>query len=535
MLSVRKTLQERKTSEIFLKLPLSLSSILYPTMTPKLAPIDFVIMLLFFAAMTGMGVYFARRTKTTAAYFLGDNRIPSWAIGLSMVSTSISSVTFLAFPAAAFILDWRQVVPNLSNPLVAIIAVWLFVPFFRHTAKTSAFEYLHARYGSGARLYGSIMFLVGQSLRLGSILYLLAIPIQMITGISPFWIILLTGGFSAIYTILGGMEASIWTDVVQAVVLYLGGFAALFIMISGIPGGLGEFFQIASHDHKFSLGPMEWDLSERTFWTMLILGITNWVYGYAADQNMVQRYLSARSTHEARTATMMCALMSLPTWLFFFLLGTCLFVYYKMNPDPAVAGLPADHVFPHFIMTRMPAGLCGIVIAGVLSAAMGSLSSSLNAFATVSTVDILKPYVLKGKSDHYYTVLGRVMTGVGMVIMFAIGYGFLYAKKESFLDLSLKINGLLGGVVVCFFLLGFFAPRVNRKVVWQSFWVAITLNAYLLSVEMGLIPNFLRINIHPYWVSAFVITVMIVLALVLARIQGSRQDCPPELTIFSKR
>lgn len=500
----------------------------------NLPPLDIGIMLLFFVTMTGMGIYFAKRTKTTAAYFLGNNSIPAWAIGLSMVSTSISSVTFLAFPAAAFVLDWRQIVPNLTNPLVAIVAIWLFVPFFRHTAKTSAFEYLHARYGSGARLYGSVMFLVGQALRLGAILYLLVIPIEMITGISPFWIILLTGSFSAIYTILGGMEASVWTDVVQAIVLYLGGAATLIVMLTGIPGGITELFQVAGQENKFSLGPMNWDVSERTFWTMLILGVTTWVYGYAADQNMVQRYLAAKSTREARKATLLCAVMSLPTWLFFFFLGTCLFVYYTVRPDPAVAQLPADYVFPHFIMTQLPSGLSGLVIAGVLSAAMGSLSSSLNAFATVSTVDILKPYVIKGRSDRFYAVLGRVMTAVGTILMFAIGYGFLYAEKESFLDLSLKINGLLSGVVVCFFLLGFFAPRVNRRVIWQAFWVAIVLNAYLLGVELEVIPNFLRLNIHPYWVSAFVITVMISLALTLAWIQRTTPDKSKRLTIFSK-
>ena len=119
--------------------------------------LDIIIMLLFFGSLAGMGLYFARRVNNTKNYFLGDG-IPAWAIGLSMLSTSISSVTFLAFPAAAYVLDWRQVVPNLMNPVIAVIAVILFVPFFRNSAKTTAFEYLQKRFGSGARLYASLIF-----------------------------------------------------------------------------------------------------------------------------------------------------------------------------------------------------------------------------------------------------------------------------------------------------------------------------------------------------------------------------------------
>lgn len=499
-----------------------------------LHPLDLAIMAAFFVTMALMGAHFSRKTRTSKTYFLGNN-LPAWAIGLSMLSTSISSVTFLAFPAAAFALDWRQVVPNLANPVLAALAIWLFVPFFRNTAKTTAFEYLKKRYGEGARLYVAGMFLVMQSLRLGSILYLLVIPIHMITGISPFWIIFSTGIGAAIYTTMGGMSASVWTDVVQAFILYLGGAVTVAVIIFDLPGGFSDVFRVAGEHGKLSLGPMNWDLSERTFWTMLIIGLTTWVSGFVADQNVVQRYLAAKSTREARSATLLCALMSLPTWLFFFFLGTCLFVYYTVLPSAEVAALPPDSVFPHFIMSRLPAGLSGLVIAGVLSAAVGSLSSSLNAFATVSTVDILAPHVFKDRSERFYARLGRIMTVAGTLVMFAVGYGFWYAEKESFLDLSLKLAGLLSGVTVCFFMLGFFAPRVNRKVLWQSFTVAISLNLYLALVEWKFIPNFLRIHVHPYWVSTLVIWVMIVLALLLAWLQRTGPERRPGLTIAGAR
>jgi SSS family solute:Na+ symporter len=503
-----------------------------PDSTPTLHSLDIVIIAVFFVAMALIGIRYAlKKNQTAETYFLGDN-LPAWALGLSMLATSISSVTFLAFPAAAYVLDWRQVVPNLTNPLLALLAIWLFVPFFRNSAKTTAYEYLHKRFGDGARLYASLMFLVAQSLRLGAILYLLAIPIQMMTGFSPAWIILAVGGITAVYTTLGGLSATVWSDVVQSFVLYLGGICSIVFIIHDIPGGVSEMVHVAAEHHKFSLGSMEWNLSERTFWTMIILGLTQWVGGYVADQNVVQRYLAAGSTREARKATLLCALMSLPTWLLFFFIGTCLFAYYTIFPSATVAELGADYVFPHFIMTRLPVGVCGLVIAGIISAALSSLSSSLNAFSTVSTIDILQPYVFKGRSERFYSVMARVMTVAGTFIMFATGFLFLYAKKESFLDLSFKVAGIFGGVTVCFFMLGFFAPRVNRKILWQAFSVSFALNVYLALVEWGWLPNFLHIHIHVYWVSTLVIWVMLILALLLAWIQKTRPDSRPGMTLI---
>ncbi|MBC2593887.1 sodium/solute symporter [Ruficoccus amylovorans] len=496
---------------------------------------DLLVIFFYFAAIGGMGYYFSRRPKTTSNYFLGGNHLPAWAIGLSMVATSISSVTFIALPAAAYALDWRQLVPHLANPLVAIIAIWLLVPFFRKNAQTSAFEYIEKRFGTLARLYTAFMFLLGQSIRLGSILYLITIPVHLITGISPFWIMAITGGFVAMYTILGGIEAVVWTDVVQALVLYFGGLVALYTMIQGIEGGFSGMVSVATEHHKFGLGPLHWDPSERTFWALLIVGVTQWTLGYTGDQNVIQRYLAAKNTKEARKATILCAFLSLPTWAFFFLIGTALYVYYLQNPDPAIANLQSDAVMPQFIIDKIPTGLSGLVIAGVLSAAMSSLSSSLNSFATVATVDFVRPYFLKNRTDAYYAWVARALTLVASALMFLIAFAFTFIEKESFFDLSMKIMGLLGGVVLSFFVLGIFAPKVQKKPLWQAFSVAIFLNFYLLGIELKWVDNYLPFSIHPYWVMALVNAVMIVLALILAIFQQPKKPTPDSLSIFGRQ
>lgn len=500
-----------------------------------LHPVDLVIMVIYLAVMIAVGFAFSKKTRTTEGYFLGDHSAPSWVLGLSMIAAKISSVTFLALPAAAFALDWRLFVPNLSIIPVAILAIWIFVPFFRRAAQTTAFEYLNARFGAGARLYGSIIFLLGQALRLGAVIYLVTIPIEMFTGLSPWIIMLIVGVFCTVYTIVGGLQAVIWTDAIQAIILYLGGLAALIVMVNGVPGGMAEIWRVANENDKFSFGPMRWDFSERTFYTMFVIGLLAWINQYTSDQVLIQRYLAAKDLRQARMAGWSSAFLCLPTWAFFFLLGTALFVFYKFVPDPAVASLPADSVFPHFILTRMPHGLSGLVIAGVLSAAMGSLSAALNAFGTVATVDIVRPYLIKGRSDRYYTVTAKMLTGLAAVVMLAIGLALSHASKESYLDLSQQIIGLIGGVVPCFFLLGFFASRVNRRIVWQAFAVASALNVYLLLVQFKVISPVFGWAVHPYWVSTLVAATMIAVAIVLSRIHPQSAGERSSLTIFASR
>lgn len=500
-----------------------------------LHPVDLAIMVVFLLVMVGIGIFFSKRTKTTEGYFLGDHSAPSWVLGLSMIAAKISSVTFLALPAAAFALDWRLFVPNLSIIPVAVVAIWILVPFFRKAAQTTAFEYLNARFGAGARLYGAIIFLLGQALRLGAVIYLVTIPIEMFTGFPPWVIMLVVGLFCTTYTIVGGLQAVIWTDAIQAIILYLGGIAALIVMVIDIPGGLPEIFRTAMDNNKFSFGPMRWDFGERTFWTMLIIGLLSWINQYTSDQVLIQRYLAAKDLRQARMAGAASAFLCLPTWAFFFMLGTALFVYYKFVSDPQVSSLPADSVFPHFILTRMPHGLSGLVIAGVLSAAMGSLSAALNAFGTVATVDLVRPYLLKGKSDRLYTVIAKALTGFAALLMLAIGWAFSATNKESYLDLSHQILGLIGGVVPCFFVLGFFAGRVDKRIVWQAFLVASIVNAYLLLAQFKVISPLFGWSVHPYWVSTLVALVMVIVAVILSKIQSQRTVVRSELTIYGSR
>ncbi len=507
----------------------------------EIRPLDIVVICLYLAGMALVGMYFSRRNQSTEDYFVGGRAFPGWALGLSMLGTSISSITFLAFPAAAYELDWRQLVSNLMLPLVAVLAIVVFIPFFRRGQLTSAFEYLEDRYGRVARLYGTLSFILLQLLRLGTVLALVSIPVSLLTGIPMHVVIVAVGIFIAFYTVAGGFDAVIWTDVVQAVVLWFGGLVCVTYIAWNLPEGPGQIFSVASAHEKFSLGSMEFSLGERTFWTVALLGIFNWLAMYSSDQNFVQRYVAAKSTREARRATILYSCAAVPTWTFFFFVGTCVFVWYQTFPeqliDPASDSprqLAADQVFPHFILTQIPAGLAGLTIAGVLAAAMSSLDSSINAIATITTVDLLKPYLLKGRDDRFYLRMARTVATVVAGLMIAGALVITRIEKETMNDLNWIVASVFGGCLVGLFMMGFFTRRVDNFSAMVALVVGIALNIYLGLCDAGWLPEQISVPVHAYWIGILVNLAFCVIAYAVSLFRGPPQALPG-LTVWSMR
>ncbi|MFQ5810421.1 MAG: sodium:solute symporter [Armatimonadota bacterium] len=504
-------------------------------MAIDIRPLDVAAILLYLAGMAAMGIYFARRNQDTEEYFVGGRAFPGWAIGLSMLGTSISSVTFLAFPAAAYILDWRQLVSNLTLPIVAVLAVIVFIPFFRRGRLTSAFEYLGDRFGPGARLYGTISFILLQLIRLSTVLFLVSIPVSLLTG-TPMWVVILaTGIFIAFYTVAGGIDAVIWTDVIQAVVLWLGGLVCFLHIAFHLPGGVAQIIAVGSEHGKFAVGSMKWSLDERTFWTVALLGIFNWLKMYSSDQNLVQRYVASRSMRAARRATTLYSATAVPTWAFFFFVGTCVFVFYKVWPDPQVASLEADQVFPYFILTKIPPGIAGIVVAGVLAAAMSSLDSSINAIATITTVDLLKPYLATGRDDRFYLRAARIVAPAAAALMIFGAIIFTVVPKESMNDVTWIVTSVFGGCMMGMFMLGFFTRRVDYTSLMIALVAAVLFNIYLGLNIAGWLPAALTINVHAYWVGILVNLFFILLAYGLSLVRRRRQPSLDGLTVWTTR
>lgn len=503
-------------------------------MTVALRPLDLVVIAGYLTGMAAVGAWFSRRNQSTEEYFVGSRSFPGWAIGLSMLGTSISSVTFLAFPAAAYVLDWRQLVSNLMLPVVAVLAIVVFIPFFRRGQLTSAFEYLEHRYGPAARLYGTLSFILLQVIRLAKVLFLVSIPVSLLTGVDLYYVIVAVGVFIAFYTVAGGFDAVIWTDVVQTFVLWFGGLLCFGYIAWNLPEGPAQILSVAGEHNKFHLGSMEFRIGERTFWTVALIGVFNWLAMYSSDQNVIQRYVAAKSLRDARWATTLYSIVAVPTWAFFFFVGTCVFVWYRVNPDPNVPHLEADQVFPYFILTQIPAGLAGLTIAGVLAAAMSSLDSSINAIATVTTVDLLKPYLARGRDDQFYLRAAQwIATGTAAAM---IGGAMLFTvvEKESMNDLSWIVASVFGGCLVGLFMVGFFTRRVDSFSAMIALAISILLNIYLGVSLAGWLPAWLTLQLHSYWVGIVVNLAFVIVAYSVSLFRGPPRQLEG-LTVWSMK
>ena len=330
--------------------------------------LDIFAIVIYLSSLVIMGIYFSKKNTSTEEYFVGGRSYSGWVLGLSMIGTSISSVTFLAFPADAFKTSWLRFIPNYTLPIAILLAAYIFLPFFRRTKIISAYEYLEDRFSPSIRVYGAVTFLIGQLTRIALILFLVSLLMHEITGLGTLESILIAGVFVSIYTIIGGIDAVIWTDVIQTVILVLGGITILIIIVLAMPGGFSQILEIAISNNKFAvaeltngrLNPVTWgfSLSDKTGLMMLFVGLTIWLQEYGTNQNIVQRYAAAKSMQEARKGLFTIGLLNIPIWAFYMFLGTALYAYFQVNAAPEAQEIllgtrKAEEIMPFFIINYM--------------------------------------------------------------------------------------------------------------------------------------------------------------------------------------
>jgi len=454
----------------------------------KLPFIDLSVILLYLAAMVLVGYLFSRKNKNADQFTTASGRIPGWAVGLSIYATFLSSNTFLGVPGKAFGGNWNAFAFSLSMPLAAWVAAKYFVPFYRNVGEVSAYTNLEKRFGPWARTYAVICFLLTQIARMGSIFFGLSLTLQALTGFNMQIIMLITGACIILYTVMGGIEAVIWTEVVQGILKTLGAVLIVYLVISNVNGGIGTIMEIGKADHKFSLGGMALDFTSSGFWVVLLYGFFINLNNFGMDQNYVQRYHTATSKKEAAKSIWLCVWIYIPASLLFFIIGTCLYAYYQLNPEllsavklqvaaerlgqgaasGQVSALAAnlapgdygDKVMPHFMVTMIPAGLVGLIISAILSAGMSTISSGMNASATVFAEDIYKRYFKSDVNDRQGLRLLHIATVVfGLLGMIA---GVLMIGVKSVLDIWWQLSGIFAGGMLGLFLLGIISKRTGN-------------------------------------------------------------------------
>lgn len=423
--------------------------------------LDYLVFFIFVGgvALFGCSFYFKSR-KSSAAFTKAEGSLPSWVVGMSIFATFVSSISFLGLPGDAFKGNWSPFVFSISIPFATILAAKIFIPLYRGVNSVSAYHYLETKFGYWARCYASICYLLTQVCRIGSILLLLALPINKMFGWDIQTIIIVTGVVTMVYTLLGGIAAVVWTDAIQGIILIVGAVVCAGILIFGMPEGPTQLFQIAAEHNKFSLGSFGASLSQSTFWVLLLYGLFTNMNNYGIDQNYVQRYMTTKSTKEAVKSTMFGSLLYVPVSLIFVFIGTALFSYYQAQPELLPAGTKADEVFPYFIVHGLPTGITGLVIAAIFSAGMSTVATSINSSATIVLSDFVQHFSKKERNDKkdmktlYLTSL--IVGVVGIII------GILMMQVDGVLDAWWTLASIFSGGVLGLFLLTLIARKPNR-------------------------------------------------------------------------
>ncbi|MFM6976568.1 MAG: sodium:solute symporter [Sphingobacteriaceae bacterium] len=485
--------------------------------------IDLAVIAAYMLAMIGIGMYFSRRNKNSDQFTKASGQIPGWAIGLSIYATFLSSNTFLGVPGKAFGGNWNAFVFSISMPFAAWFASRYFVPFYRSTGEISAYTHLEKRFGSWARTYAVICFLLTQFARMGSIFFGIALSLQALTGFSMQSIMIVMGICIIIYTVLGGMEAVIWTEVVQGVVKTLGALLILWLVVKGIPGGFSKIMEVANVDHKMSLGSFAPNFTESTFWVVLLYGFFINLNNFGMDQNYIQRYHTAQNPKQASKSVWLCVWIYVPASFMFFVIGTALYAFYQTQPgliDPVkmqvaaeqlganasraeVSQLastlsPADYgdkVLPFFMVNNIPTGLVGLIVSALLSAAMSTISSNMNSSATVFTVDIYQKYFKPDINDKQKLSLLHISTvAFGLIGLFT---GLAMIGAKSLLDIWWELSGIFAGGMLGLFLLGLISRKAkNTEAVTATIIGVVVILWMTLSSRIPEDIHFIRSSLH---------------------------------------
>lgn len=429
--------------------------------------LDLVVIVIYMAAMALVGLWFARRQTSTERYFVAQRSIPGWAMGISLYATVISSVTFIAYPGAAYAGNWNELVPGLMVVPVLVLAVFLFIPFYRRVVGMSAYEYFGKRFGARTRMFSAVAFACGHFSKLAFVFYLVALTVNSMTGWNIYWVTVIMGVVTVFYTFCGGLEAVIWTDVIQGFVKVFGIFICLGFLLFLPPGGPAAAFHTAWQAGKFSLGSLDFDLTQKGFWVMTLYGLFWFLQQYAADQTVVQRYLVTTSNRQAVKGTLLGGLLCVPVWTAFMLIGSLLWSFYRLTGEKFPGYITkSDQIFPYFLSTHIPAGLAGLFMASLFAAAMSTISSTLNCLAVIGTEDIYRRFQPAATDVQRLQVGKGIVVGAGLLTTVIAIVLACYAGHA--LSLYFTATAILSGGLFGLFFLAFFSTRANARGVWAG-------------------------------------------------------------------
>jgi len=443
----------------------------------KLRLLDLAIVVIYMVAVAFIGWRCSRKQDNTENYYVAKRAIPAWAMAFSFFATLVSSLTFISYPGSGYAGNWNELVPGFMLILLLLLLGTVVIPFYRHVVGMSAYEYFGKRFGYGARVYSSLGFSAGHFSKMGFVFYVLAMTIHSITGWNLMGVIVVSGFVTVFYTLIGGLEAVIWTEVLQGIIMWTGIFVCLGFLLFLPPGGPPAAFSLAVENNKFSLGSWDFDLMKKGVWVMLLYGFFWNLQKYTGDQTIIQRYLVAKSDRDALKGVAMGAAMSVACWVFFMLIGTLVWCYFKLSGDvlPPHIDKP-DEVFPYFIGSKIPVGLAGLFMAALFAAGMSTLASDMNCLSAVFVKDYYQ--VIRPRStDRQHLFAGKLVVALCGAASVAIAIVITVSGERS-LSLYFTVSSILTCGIAGLFLLAFLSTRANKPGVWIGIIACLVFTAW---------------------------------------------------------
>ena len=423
--------------------------------------LNWTVLALYLVGMLGMGFYFMRKENGADDFFKGGGRIPWWAAGISIYATMLSAITYMTIPAKAYTTNWTYYPMLWMILLVSFPVIKYYLPYFRKLNVTSAYEILEKRFNLFTRMLASTLFCIFMIVRMAIVLYLPSLALTAVTGIDIYLCIVLMGLVTIVYCTMGGVEAVIWGDVVQGLILVFGAIFAVVYLAMGTEGGIGGCIDIALENDKLRLFDWSNSWSQATWWVIILGGLANNLISYTSDQTVIQRYLTTPDEKSAGRGILVNGLMSVFVSVAFYMIGTGLYTFYKTHPaELDITMGQSDAIFPFFMMSQMPAGVAGVLIAAIFAATMSTISSNINSVATAFSIDFWKRFS-PATTDSQLVGIARWASVVSGMVGLALALLMATWDIQSFLDFFNEILGLLTSGLGGLFFIAVFMKRVK--------------------------------------------------------------------------
>jgi solute:Na+ symporter, SSS family len=500
------------------------------------------IVLCYLVGVMALGLYMARTRRSTEEYFLGGRAFPWWAVAFSLIGTMIGSTTFIGHPGEVFRTNmWNLPLHLMLIPVMLFVARYVVV-FYRRTLRMSVYGYLEKRFGHGARAYGALAFVFSRIVDISGSLFFLGIAVSMLAGWDIRTVVVLMGTATVLYTLVGGISAVVWTDVVQGIVLIGSAVAFVVYLLVAPEVGPGELVATAWQGGKFSWGSWKPGVVEDNVWIMMALGIVWALQRYATDQHMVQRYLIARDDREARRAATVGGMAALPIWTLFWFFGALLWAYYQTGGASIPPEVAADktRIVPFYVLAEFPDAMLGLLVAGLAGAFVGSVTADINSVATVLVEDFYQK-ARPGATDRQSLYAGKLaVAAVGAVcvlaalqwigVQSAIGFMFELISVASAGVLGLFVLGILfrsatprGALVGILAAVGFTA--------WATFTAVTIPSLGRTLMDLGALNYGWNVKLIGVLSSLILLAVGLPASLIL----GGRREDVTELTVWGSR